>query len=160
MAKREQVEEAIKKYFDKRKYSYDTEEKEAFVLYSGFKTTTDNDVIGVVFVVHDNDVGLTATYSGEQHPDNYMSIAEFLLRVNRFLKRGHFFLDYETGSINFKVWSGMKGRFSDQDVSNMISLAIGSLEACIPKIKSIVSGETSPVGAAEAYISRGDSDEE
>lgn len=160
MAKLEQVQQTVRKYFDKRGYNYDVEETNMFILCSGFKTVINDNTIGVVFVVYDNNVGLTATYSEEQHSDNYASIAEFLLRINRCLKRGHFFLDYETGSINFKIWSDIKGRFTDQDVSDMISLAIGSLETCIPKVKSIVSNEATPAGAAEAYLKKDDSDEE
>lgn len=160
MAKSIQVQQTIKKYFDKNKYSYNVEEKEAFILYSGFRTFDGNSVIGLTFVVYDSNVDLTATYSEEQKADNYVTIAEFLLRVNRFLKRGHFFLDYETGSINFKVWSGIKGKFAGEDVEDMISLAVGSIESCIPGITDIVNGKVTAETAAWGYLKKGENNEE
>lgn len=159
MAKPKQVQEVVKKYFEKNNYRYNVEkEGETFVLYSGFGTAIENGTVGIVLVVYDDGINLVATYSEEQQLKSYAAIAEFLLRINRFLKRGHYYLDYEAGTINFKTWSYIKGKITVNDVEDMISLTVGSIEKCIPEITSIKNGELTPIEAEKDYIKEGGSD--
>jgi len=159
MAKPAQVKEVVKDYFDSKKYNYDVEEKEVFNLFSGFKTADSEGKIGLVITVHSSGINAVATYSEEISKKYFGKIAEFMLRVNRYLKRGHFFLDFETGSVNFKIWESIKGRVTTSDIDAMISITIGSMESIMTVIKSITDSKISVVEGVKAYVTKGGSTE-
>ena len=156
MAKPVQVQQTIVQFFKDRKYNYDIEQKEAWVLFSTFKGVQDNDSIGIVFVVHNNDINVTATFLQPVHKDSYSSIAEILLKINNYLKRGHFFLDYSIGAVNFKIWNSAKGRFTGKDVDELLLMSIGSVETVMKVIRRFTQKEITVDQAVSAYIKQED----
>lgn len=154
MAKPVTVKKVIKGYFQSRNFVYEIKEEDSWVLFSGFKTLIVDGTVNVVFVYHESDINVTTTYSKPVDLKKKNTIAEFLFRVNRYLKRGHFYLDYDNGSINFKMWESANSKLTDQDIDTMITISVGSLEMIMPLVNDIISGKKTVQSAVEVYVNK------
>ena len=148
------VKKTIKSYFESRNFAFEIKEEDSWVLFSGFKTLLTDGTINMVLVYHESDINVTTTYSKTIDLKKKNVIAEFLMRVNRYLKRGHFYLDYDNGSINFKMWDSSESKISDKSIDIMVTISVGSLEMIIPLINDIISGKKTVQSAVEAYINK------
>lgn len=155
MAKPAQVKQIIKEYFDSHKYSYDLEEKDIWALRASFRTETSKGIIGIAFVVHNLDINITTSYSNPIPVENFGVAAEFLLRVNRYLKRGHFYLDYDTGVVHFKMWNPLKGRITDSDINELVMITVGSLETMMSVLDKVIKEEMTISDGIRFYVTGG-----
>ena len=156
MAKPLQVKQTIKSYFDNKGYSYDIEEKSTWVLYSRFKTRFEDKLAGLAIVYHGTDINVTVTFSELVQKKDYLVISTFMLRLNRYLKRGHFFLDYEAGSINFKMWHSSKGKVTVGDIDNLVLISIGSMETLMSVLQQVLKQEITVKEGVKLYVSGGE----
>ena len=141
-----QVKQIISNYFEQNDYNYKPENvKDSWVLYSGF-----NNELGVVFTVKDNDINVVARSFSVVEYSN--AIAEFMLRLNRYLKRGHYFYDYNTNTINYKMWESTRGKLDIKDIDEMVKLSVSSIESILPVINKVISGDSTPADAVKAYV--------
>ena len=156
MAKPSQIKQIIKSYFDSHKYSYDIEEKDTWALYSSFKTQSEDKKMGLSIVYHNFDINVSTVLSLPVKKEDFPVSAELMLKINRYLKRGHFFLDYKVGSINFKMWNTSKGKITVSDIDDLVLISIGSLDVFASILEQVLKQKISVNDGVKLYVKMGD----
>jgi hypothetical protein len=86
--------------------------------------------------------------------DKQTRMAEFLMRVNRVIYLGHFFMDYDTGGIQFETYLYADGNGLNPDaMESAIGRNIAMMETYLAGITKIVSTETTPADALAEILS-------
>lgn len=158
MAKYEQVKSAIEKYFDKNKFHYDSQLMDnGWSLISAFESNAIGINVLLVMNIHSDTNSITVAASGgtEAEKDKYNDINKLLTEANRRIKRGAYTINSETLDVSFRIWHPTnRGKFEEKDITNLLTLSIGSLELLWPWIKAVAEDKVSPMEAIEGYTNQ------
>ena len=155
MAKRQQVCQLIEDYFKANDYSYSVNEEdtESWNLVTGFQDSENqNEVIGVIISVYEDSLIVNSIASKKLNTEKFNDLAEFLMRVNGILKRGCFMINCDNRyEVSMRIWATIKGRFTDNDISYLLNVSLGSFSLVMPWLNKISNGELPVLTSFEGY---------
>ena len=141
--------EAIKSFFEKNKWEYQYNEEEK-IFVSGINM---NNVLGNVRIyisLEKNSYNVYMILNSKVEEEYYVTVGEFLHRVNYGLKDGNFELDYRDGEIRYKSFVNFKNIvISEEIVEDSIFVGIAMFARYGKGLLKIMLGESTPEECVE-----------
>ena len=107
MAYSEKIKQVVEELFKESNWKYKTKElEEAYIFRAGLELDEDIKIPRIVFTVQvfETDVIISSVCDIKSDSNNINRMSEYIGRVNSGLKNGNFELDYEEGTIIYKVY--------------------------------------------------------